>query len=308
VGRYILARLFQGLIAGLGVIVLVFFMVRITGDPANAMLPKEASIEARAAFRHQMGFDRPLTSQLVDYLIRIAQGDLGVSVRTRQPAISLLLGRLPATMELALAGLALAVLVGVSIGVLAAAKPGSVWSGLSNLLGVVSLSTPSFWVGLLLILLLSVKLHIFPVAGRSGLKSLVLPAVTMSLTCVGQLTRITTATMRDVLRQDYILVAHAKGLRTKRVNFRHALRNAAIPIVTLIGVNFGYMMGGSVVIETVFSWPGVGWLTFQAIQSRDFVLIQAITLFTSWVVLVLSLFIDLLYGVLDPRVSYGRDR
>ena len=305
--RYVATRLVQSLITALGVIILVFFMLRLTGDPATTMLPREASAEARAAFRHQMGFDRPLVVQLVDYLADVARGDFGLSYRYRLTALTLLLRRLPATVELALAGLALAILVSVPIGVLGAARPGSVWAGLANVVGVVSLSTPSFWAGLVLLIVFSVQLGLFPVAGRSGLKSLVLPAITMSLTCVGRLTRITRATMIDVLRQDYIVVAHAKGLSRRVVNFRHALRNAAIPIVTLIGITLGYMLGGSIVIETVFAWPGVGWLTFQAVQSRDFVLVQAIALFTSWVVLTLNLLTDLLYGVLDPRISYARD-
>ncbi len=280
-------------------------MLRLTGDPAAAMLPKEAPDEARAKLRQQLGLDRPLLIQMADYLADAVRGDFGLSYRYRLPVTTLLLERLPATLELALAGMALAVIVGVPIGVLGAAHPGSIWGGLSSAIGILGLSIPPFWAGLILIILFSVKLGIFPVAGRGEPGSLVLPAITMSLTSVGQITRITRATMLEVLRQDYLLVAKAKGLRPRIVNFRHALRNAAIPIVTLIGIFLGYMLGGSIIVETVFSWPGVGWLTFQAIQSRDFILVQAVTLFTSWVVLLLSLVTDFLYGVLDPRVSYG---
>jgi peptide/nickel transport system permease protein len=304
--RFVVTRLLQTLITAFGLTVLVFFLLRLTGDPSTAILSREASAETRAEFRHQMGFDRPVIVQLVDYLAHVAQGDFGISYKYRLPVLTLLLERLPATVELALAGMALAILVGVPIGMLGAARPGSVWAAIADFLGVASLSSPSFWVGLILIIVFSVTLRIFPVAGRSSPKSLVLPAVTMSLTCLGQLIRITRATMLEVLRQDYIRVAYAKGLPRRTINYRHALRNAAIPIVTLLGINLGYMLGGSVVIETVFAWPGVGRLTFQAVSSRDFILVQAIALFTSWVVLILNLFTDLLYGVLDPRVSYGR--
>ncbi len=304
--RYIATRLIQSLVTAAGVIFIVFFMLRLTGDPAAAMLPKEATDETRAKLREQLGLDRPLLVQMADYFGDAVQGDFGLSYRYRLPVTTLLVERLPATVELALAGMALAVIIGVPIGVLGAVHPGSVWEGLSTGIGILGLSMPPFWAGLILILLFSVKLGIFPVAGREAPGSLVLPAITMSLTSVGQITRVTRATMVDVLRQDYLLVARAKGLRPRIVNFRHALRNAAIPIVTLIGIFLGYMLGGSIIVETVFSWPGVGWLTYQAIQSRDFILVQAVTLFTAWVVLLLSLIVDLLYGVLDPRVSYGR--
>ena len=221
--------------------------------------------------------------------------------------LTLILERLPATVELALAGMTIAIILGVTIGVLGATRPGSIWEALTDLVGVVSLSTPTFWAGLIFILVFSVNLRLFPVAGRSQPRSLVLPAVTMSLLCLGQLVRLTRATMREVLRQDYIQAARAKGLTSLAISYRHALRNAAIPIVTLIGINLGYMLGGSIIVETVFSWPGVGWLTYQAVSSRDFVLVQAVALFTAWVVLLLNLVTDILYGLLDPRIAYGRN-
>ena len=295
------------MLTAFGVLVLVFFMLRLTGDPSSAILPKEATIEQREAFRHEMGFDRPIVVQFVDYLADVARGDFGLSYKYRLPVLTLILERLPATVQLALAGMGIAILLGVTIGVLGATRPGSIWEALTDLLGVVSLSTPTFWAGLIFILVFAVGLRLFPVAGRSQPGALVLPAITMSLSCLGQLVRLTRATMREVLRQDYIQVARAKGLTPLTISYRHALRNAAIPIVTLIGINLGYMLGGSIIVETVFSWPGVGWLTYQAVNSRDFVLVQAVALFTSWVVLLLNLLTDILYGLLDPRIAYGRN-
>jgi len=305
--RYVASRALQAVLTAFGVLVLVFFMLRLTGDPSSAILPKEATIEQRETFRHEMGFDRPILVQLADYLADIARGDFGLSYKYRLPVLTLILERLPATVELALAGMTIAIILGVTIGVLGATRPGSIWEALTDLVGVVSLSTPTFWAGLIFILVFSVNLRLFPVAGRSQPRSLVLPAVTMSLLCLGQLVRLTRATMREVLRQDYIQVARAKGLTSLAISYRHALRNAAIPIVTLIGINLGYMLGGSIIVETVFSWPGVGWLTYQAVGSRDFVLVQAVALFTAWVVLLLNLVTDILYGLLDPRIAYGRN-
>lgn len=304
--RYFVNRLLQAALTAVGVMVLVFVMLRFTGDPTTALLPREATAEMRAEFRTQMGFDKPLALQLLDYMFHAVQGDFGRSYAYRLPVITLILERLPATIELALAGLLVAVVVAVPLGVLGAARPGSIWDWLANLVGIIGLATPSFWAGLVFIIVFGVHLRFFPVAGRDGLRSLILPAVTMSIGLVGKLVRITRATMIEVLRQDYIRTALSKGLSHRAVNYRHALRNAAIPIITLIGVNLGYMLGGSVVVETVFSWPGVGWMTYQAISNRDFTLVQGIALFTSWVVLALNLTTDLVYAVLDPRISYQR--
>ncbi|MCL7454231.1 MAG: ABC transporter permease [Anaerolineae bacterium] len=305
-GRYFAGRLLQSLVTAFGVLVLVFFMLRLTGDPSTAMLPQEASAEQREAFRQSMGFDRPVGQQFLDYLAGLARGDLGKSYKFRLPVAMLIAERLPATVELALAGITLAVLVALPVGVLAAVRPRSVWAALADVLGVTGLSAPSFWIGLVLILVVGVHFHLLPVAGRDSPRNLVMPAITMSFATLGRLVRMTRASMTEVLRQDYIRVAHAKGLPYRVVNFRHALRNAAIPIVTVTGIQFGYMLGGSVVVETVFAWPGLGWLTYLALTGRDFVLVQGIALFTSWIVLALNLLTDLLYGVLDPRVSLER--
>jgi ABC-type dipeptide/oligopeptide/nickel transport system permease component len=305
-GRYLVGRLLQSGATAVGVLVLVFFMLRLTGDPSAAMLPQEATTEQRAAFRQEMGFDKPVGQQFLDYVTHLARGDLGKSYKYRLPVAMLIRERLPATAQLALAGISLAVLIAVPIGVLAAVRPKSLWSTLAELLGVAGLSAPSFWVGLVLILVLGVSFRLLPIAGRDTARHLVMPAITMSFATLGRLVRMTRASMTEVLRQDYIQVAHAKGLPPRVVNYRHALRNGAIPIVTLTGIQFGYMLGGSVVVETVFAWPGLGWLTYLALTGRDFILVQGIALFTSWIVLAMNLITDLLYGVLDPRVTLGK--
>jgi len=305
-GRYLASRFLQSLATAVSVLVLVFFMLRLTGDPSAAMLPQEATAEQRAAFRHEMGFDKPLGQQFLDYVGQLARGDLGRSYKYRLPVAMLIRERLPATVELALAGITLAILIALPIGVLAAVRPRSFWAVLAEVLGISGLSAPSFWVGLVLILIFGVSLHLLPIAGRDSPRNLVMPAITMSFATMGRLIRMIRASMTEVLQQDYIRVAHAKGLPPRVVHFRHTLRNSAIPIITVTGIQFGYMLGGSVVVETVFAWPGLGWLTYLALAGRDFVLVQGIALFTSWIVLALNLITDLLYGVIDPRVSLAR--
>ncbi len=303
-GTYVLARLAHSLFAVACVLVLVFFMVRLTGDPAVVMLPQEASAADVAAFRSAMGFDRPLVVQFWDYLRRAAVGDFGKSIHYRISAWSLIVERLPATLELAAAALTFAVLVAVPLGVVAATRPGSAWDAAAQAVALAGQAVPAYWAGLVLILLLAVQLHLLPVAGRSGWPSLVMPMLTLSMGVLGRLTQLARAVMGDVLRQDYVRTAHAKGLAAPTVHYRHALKNAAIPLITLIGVNFGYMLGGSVLIESVFSWPGIGRLAAQAIFQRDFPLVQAVAFFGSLVVITVNLLTDLAYGLLNPQIRY----
>jgi len=303
-GAYLVARLAHSAVAVACVLVLVFFMVRLTGDPAVVMLPQEASAADVAAFRSAMGFDRPLAVQFWDYVRRAAVGDFGKSIHYRISAWSLIVERLPATLELAAAALAFAVLVALPLGVMAATRPGSPWDTVAQTVALAGQAVPAYWAGLVLILLLAVQLHLLPVAGRSGWASLVMPMLTLSMGVLGRLTQLARAVMSEVLRQDYIRTAHAKGLAARAVHYRHALKNAAIPLVTLIGVNFGYMLGGSVLIESVFSWPGIGRLAAQAIFQRDFPLVQAVAFFGSLVVITVNLLTDLAYGFLNPQIRH----
>ena len=301
-GRYLLARLAQSALVVACVLVLVFFMVRLTGDPAVVMLPQEATPADVKAFREAMGFDRPLAVQFWEFLRRAAVGDFGKSLHYRISAWTLITERLPATLELAAAALAFAVAVAVPLGLLAATRPGSTWDRLGQTVALLGQALPAYWFGLLLIIVLAVQWNLLPVAGRSGWDSLVMPMVTLSLGILARLTQLTRSVMLDVLRQDYVRTAWSKGLGSAAVHYRHALKNAAIPLITLVGINFGYLLGGSVLIETVFSWPGVGRLAAQAIFQRDFPLVQAVAFFASLVVVLVNLVTDLAYGLVNPQV------
>jgi ABC-type dipeptide/oligopeptide/nickel transport system permease component len=286
---YLLARAGQSLLAVACVLALVFFMVRLTGDPSVVMLPQDASREDVARFREAMGFDRPLAVQFGDFARRAS-------------AWSLIMERLPATLELAAAAMSFAILVAVPLGILAATRPGSIWDGLAQGVALLGQALPAYWVGLILILVLSVELNLLPVAGRSGWASLVMPMITLGMGTLGRLAQLARSVMRDALGQDYVRTARAKGLAPRAVHYRHALKNAAIPLVTLIGVNFGYMLGGAVLIESVFSYPGIGRLAAQAIFQRDFPLVQAVAFFASLVVILVNLATDLVYGLVNPQV------
>jgi ABC-type dipeptide/oligopeptide/nickel transport system permease component len=303
-GAYLLARLGQSTIAVACVLVLTFFMVRLTGDPAVVMLPQEATAADVAAFRSAMGFDRPLTVQFWEFLRQAAGGDFGKSLQYRISARSLIMERLPATMELAIASLTFAVTVAVPLGILAATRPASVWDWLAQTIALLGQALPAYWVGLIFIIVLSVQLHLLPVAGRSGWASLVMPMVTLAMGLLGRLTQLARSVMLEILREDYIRTARSKGLGGPAIHYRHALKNAAIPLLTVVGVNFGYLLGGAVLIESVFSWPGIGRLAAQAVFQRDFPLVQAVAFFSSLVVITVNLATDLLYGALNPLVRY----
>jgi len=303
--RYLLSRLIQSIMILLAILVLVFFMVRVTGDPAVLMMPRESSPESLAAFRHKMGFDRPMIVQFADFMFKAVQGDFGNSLHYKTPALPLVLKRLPATVELAVGGLLIAVLVAIPLGLVAGSLPGSFWDSVARGLGLLGQSIPNFWLALLLIFFFAVRLRWFPSFGRDELSSLVLPAIVMGLPTMGALVRLTRSAVLEIRGEDFVRTAYSKGLRSNLVYVRHILRNVAIPLVSVIGVHFGYMLGGSIYIETIFSWPGLGQLVEQAIGWRDYTLIQAIAFFTSLAVVILNLLTDVAYAIIDPRVRYG---
>lgn len=302
--RYLVIRLAQGVFVFWGIAIIVFFMIRLTGDPAVVMMPQEATAEQIAEFRHKMGYDRPLIVQFLDFAGGILVGDFGKSIHWNQPAFRLIAERLRPTLELAVAGIILAVGLAVPLGIISASRPGSIWDVLAQGVALLGQSLPTYWVGLVLILILAVRLGLLPATGRVGWRSLIMPAVTISMGSMGRLTRLTRSAMLEVLQQDYIRTAYGKGLHPRTVYVRHALRNAAIPVLTYAGVAFGYMLGGSVLIETVFAWPGVGRLAYQAVSVRDFPLVQAVALFMSVVIVVLNLVVDLAYALINPEVRY----
>ncbi len=299
--RYVLRRLLQAAVVLGGISVLIFFVARLSGNPVDLMLPMDAPRETRARLVREMGLDAPLPVQYERFLARALHGDFGVSIRFRQPAFRLVLERVPATAELALASLAFGVLLGLLLGVLAAVRYRT-WPDVV-VLGATSMgqSLPSFWVGILLILFFGVKLGWLPVSGREGLSSLVLPALSLGLLPIVSISRLTRSSMLDALRQDYVRTARAKGLVEYAV-YRHALRNVLLPVVTLVGLQLGALLSGAVITEQVFAWPGIGRLAVDAIQNRDYPVVQAAALAGSTFIVAINLLVDFVYTWLDPRI------
>lgn len=304
---YFMQRLGLAFTLMMGVLMLVFFMVRVTGDPVSLMLSREATDEQRAAFRAEYGLDRPLIIQMFDYLAGVARGDLGMSLRISRPNLELILQRLPATFELAFAALLISLCIALPLGVLAGQQPGSFADGLARTVGLLGQTVPSFVLAIMLILLFAVRLRWLPSFGRDGLESLILPAFALSLATAGQLTRLTRSVIMEIRSEAYIRTARAKGLSARQVATRHLLPNAAIPLISVIGIQFTYLLGGSVYIETIFSWPGLGSLLNTAISDSDFPLVQAITIFIAFFAIAMHLVTDVLYGWIDPRLrmSHG---
>ncbi|HYN89273.1 MAG TPA: ABC transporter permease [Ardenticatenaceae bacterium] len=303
--RYLLSRFVQSILILVGVLLLVFFMIRLTGDPTSTMISREASPEAVEAFRREMGFDRPVAVQFTDYVKGALGGDFGDSLHYKKPALELILGRLPATVHLAGMALLIAVAIAIPLGLLGGSRPGSLWDSIARTLGLFGQTIPSFWLALILIIVFAVKLGWFPTFGRDELKSVVLPAFALGLGPMGQLVRLTRSSVLEIRSEDYIRTANGKGLPRRMVYTKHVLRNAAIPLISVIGVQFGYLLGGSIYIETIFSWPGLGRMLAEAVAGRDFPLVQAIAFFTSLVVVAINLLTDLAYSVVDPRIHYG---
>jgi ABC-type dipeptide/oligopeptide/nickel transport system permease component len=303
--RYFLSKVGQSLLLLFGVVLLVFFMVRITGDPAALMMPREASPEAVQAFRDQMGFNRPLLVQFWDFLTKAIVGDFGKSLHFKTPAMPLVLERVPATLQLATAGLLMAVIVGIPLGLIGGFNPGSLVDSVGRALALLGQSIPNFWLAMIMIIFFGVRLRWFPTFGRDQWNSVIMPAFVLGLPVMGQIVRLTRSAVLEIRGEDYIRTAHSKGLEPRVIYVKHVLRNVAIPLVSVIGVQFGYMLGGSIYIEAIFSWPGMGGLLEQSIGWRDYPLVQAIAVFTSVVVLTLNLLTDLAYAVIDPRIRYG---
>ena len=299
---FILRRIGESLLLMLGVLLLVFFMVRMTGDPVSLILPMDAPASQREAFREAMGLNEPLYRQFTSFIVGALQGDLGRSLRLRQDNTELILQRLPATVELAFGALLFAVLVAVPLGVLGGMNPGTLVDKVARGVGLLGQTIPNFWLGMLLILLFAVTLRWLPSFGRDSLASLVLPAVALGFAGMGQLVRLTRSAVLEVRSADFIRTARSKGLKGSSVSFKHVLPNVAIPIISVLGIQFTYLLGGSVYIEVVFAWPGLGTLLEGAIRDSDFPLVQAITIFISLFAISIHFLTNLLYGLLDPRV------
>ena len=298
----IVRRLLRAGAALLVVTAVVFTLLHVSGDPSYILLPPEAGAEQRAAFRAEYGLDRPVWVQYARYLGRLVQGDLGQSLSFQMPAAEVALARLPATLELTLAAMLLAVAIAIPTAVLAAVRRGTVYDRAIMALTLLGQTVPTFWLGMVMILLLAVRFHVFPASGRGGLLHLVMPATALALWLTALLARVTRSEMIEALEQDYVRTARAKGLAETGIAARHALKNALLPIVTVTGLQFGGLLGGAVMTETVFAWPGVGTLILDAILKKDFPVVLAGVLIVAVGFIVVNFVLDLLYTALDPRL------
>jgi peptide/nickel transport system permease protein len=300
--RHITSRLMQAAIATFGVVTLVFFVMHLSGDPTLLLVPEGASAEQIAQLRHLLGFDRPIYVQYLAYLADLAHGDLGESFVQRAP-VSLIVGsRLPYTLALAGGALAVALVVGIPAGIAMAVWRGGVVERALAALVLAGQSLPTFWSGILMILLFGVVLRWLPTSGADGPSSLIMPSVALGALAMSTFARMTRISVLDELSRDYVTAARARGLSMAAAVARHVLRNAAIPVITIVALEVGNLLAGAVIVETVFAWPGIGQLAIQSIQSRDFLVVQAIVLFVSLTYIALNLLADLTYTLVDPRI------
>jgi peptide/nickel transport system permease protein len=306
VQRYIAGRILQSLITLLVVSVIVFALGRMLGNPLDVLLPLDASPELRQQETERLGLNEPFFVQYGLFIRELATGDLGTSIRSKQPVSELLMARLPDTLQLVGLAMAIALLVGFPLGVLAATRKGGIWDLLIRVIALFGQSIPSFWGGIMLILVFSVHFELLPVGRNLGFQYTILPAVTIAFFgfITAGLVRLLRASMIETLDSEYVKFARIKGASERVVVWKHALKNALIPVVTFLGFYFGIIIAGSVVVETVFAWPGVGRLAFEAVQWRDYPVIQGVVLMISGFILVSTLAVDILYAYLDPRIRF----
>ncbi len=299
---FIVRRFLQTMVVLLLVATVAFLIVRVAGDPVRSLLPDNATLEQEQALRHLLGYDRPLVTQYLSYLSGLLHFDFGQSVFFQEPARVVIFNRLPATARLAAAALVFSLVVAVPAGIVSALRRGKATDSAVMTAVLVGQSTPAFFVGIVFILIFAVQLKILPASGTGGIGHLVLPAITLGLYSTAMIARLLRSSLIDVMGEDYIRTARAKGLSPVGVVVTNALRNAALPVVTIVGLEIGSLLGGAIVTEQVFAWPGVGRLTIEAITNRDYPLMQATVIFLAIVFVVVNLVVDVLYAVLDPRV------
>jgi peptide/nickel transport system permease protein len=317
VQRLIIRRILQFIPVILLSTVLVFTVVRLApGDPAAAQFGPRASdaryAEAIEAYRRKLGLDKPIPVQYVLWLRQVVQLDFGESIRSEQPVTEVILEKLPATLELMLAGILFGLVVGVPLAIVAARNRDSAINSVANVISVIGMAIPGFWLGMLLIWIFALQLKVLPASGYTpltedpvdNLRKLIMPAFTLGVYELALVTRFLRAEMVEVLNSDYIRTARAKGIKERMVMSRHALKNALIPLVTIIALEIGYLLGGVVVVEQVFGWPGIGWLIFQAISNRDYPIVQGIVILIAVGYSISNLLADIIYGYLDPRIHY----
>jgi peptide/nickel transport system permease protein len=304
--RYILGRLGQAVLCLFAVAIIVFILGRLTGDPLVMMLPPDSTKEDYNMMSEHLGLDKPYIVQFWRFIIGAVRGDFGTSIRYQEPAMGLVFERFPATLELTLVAIAIAVFIALPTGILSAVKRDSVFDKFGKTAALAGQSMPIFWVGIMMMWAFAVVLELLPPAGRGGLRNIILPAITLGWYVNAALMRVARSSMIDVLDSEYVKLARVKGLPEKVVILKHALKNAAIPIITLAGMHFAGLLRGAVVTETVFAWPGLGRLAVSAVYARDFPLIQASVLFMALVFILMNLTVDILYAYLDPRIRYDR--
>jgi len=306
--QYLFKRLWHTVYVIIGISVISFFFIHLSGDPVMLMLPGDASHQEIEDLREQLGFNDPIYVQYLRFAWQALRGDFGNSLYYKIPAMQLILERLPASLELAAAAMLIALVVAVPIGMISAVRRGSLLDMGSMLGALFGLSMPHFWLGIMLIMIFSVKLGWLPTSGRGTLAHLIMPSVALGLSLMAMFARLTRSVMLEVLSLDYIRTARSKGLKERVVISKHAFKNALIPLVTVAGMQFGFLLGGTVIIETVFAWPGVGRLVVQAIFNRDYPLVQATVLVLAVIFVAVNFIVDMLYMYLDPQISYFEDK
>ncbi len=303
----IVSRLLSMLVVVFGVTCIVFLLIHLVpGDPVEVMLGESAQQADREALRTSLGLDQPVHIQMVNYFNRLFHFDLGSSLHSKRPVIEDLLERIPATIELALASLLIAIMIAFPLGLIAAVKKNTLWDSSAMTVSLLGVSIPNFVLGPLLILVFSVQLGWFPVSGRDGAASLILPAITLGSAFAAILSRMLRSSLLEILNEDFIRTARAKGLSDQSIIWKHALKNALLPVITLMGLQLGLLLAGSIITEIVFSWPGIGQLTIESIKRRDYPVLQACVLLISLSYVVVNMLTDLLYAWLDPRIETGR--
>ncbi len=283
----------------------VFSLGHLTGDPVRLMVPDEATEQQIATLRHELGLDRPLHIQFFDFIIHALHGDLGTSLGFRKPTLSLVLNRMPATIELSTAAMAIALVVAIPAGIVSAMRPGSWADTTVSTVAITGQALPAFWIGIVLIILFAVRLGWLPASGRGDITNLILPAVTLGLWPMARIARLLRSSLREVMQEEFVRTARAKGLAERMILRHHTLRNASIPVVTIIAIIFGTMLGGTVITETVFAWPGIGRLALEAVFNRDFPLVQATVFVVAVIFVFINFFLDLAYVAIDPRIRLG---
>ena len=301
-GKYMRRRLLQVIPVLLIVTVVVFFMVHLSGDPTSMMLPQDATQEARENLREALGLNRPLHVQYWIFIKGLFQGDVGISHKYNAPALPIVLERIPASLELCAVSIVLSVVIAIPLGVWAARAHGTPFDSLVNALAVLGQAMPSFWIGIMLILLLGVKWTLLPVSGRGSMAQLIMPSVTLAIGTSAQIIPLVRSSMLEIVHEDYIRTARSKGLSERTVIYRHAFKNALVPVITMVALQIPALFGGALITETIFAWPGLGQLMVTGVTNHDMAIVQACILMITFITIVVNLCADMLYCLIDPRI------